>query len=174
MSGPFSRSFRRSSVLRLFAQRKCPIHVRQFAVSTTVPQRFGKKRPPGALFRLAPINLQLGLHGSAPVQLVRVQRAGAVTVPGSRRSNPRARQAACCPAWRWLDANHGSRRAGGAEASDVKGAAQVVRTRSCQVRHRDLTAVQGSRERIARTRTPRPRGGERGCAISRRARIPYK
>ena len=62
----FHDLFRRSGVLRLLAQRKCPIHVRQFAVSTTVPQRFGKKRPPGVLFRLAPINLQLGLHGSAP------------------------------------------------------------------------------------------------------------
>jgi hypothetical protein len=62
----FHDLFRRSSVLRLFAQRKCPIHVRQLAVSTTVPQRFCKNRPPSVLFRLAPINLKLGLHDSAP------------------------------------------------------------------------------------------------------------
>jgi hypothetical protein len=62
----FHDLFRRSSVLRLFAQRKCPIHVRQLAVSTTVPQRFCKNRPPSVLFRLAPINLKLGLHDSTP------------------------------------------------------------------------------------------------------------
>jgi probable F420-dependent oxidoreductase len=45
---------------------------------------------------------------------------------------------ACCPAWRWLDANHGRRRAGGAEAGGVEGTAQVVRTRSCDVRYRGL------------------------------------
>jgi hypothetical protein len=119
----FHDLFRRSSVLRLFAQRKCPIHVRQLAVSTTVPQRFCKNRPPSVLFRLAPINLKLGLHDSAP------RTAG----PGStcRRSNcsglsplkPPDRQRAA-----WLgDAPHGP--------GEVK---------------------------------------QRGCAISRRARISYK
>src|SRR6266496_2473834 len=45
---------------------------------------------------------------------------------------------ACCPAWRWLDANHGSGRAGAAEAGGVEGTAPVVRTRSCDVRYRGV------------------------------------
>src|SRR5262245_24083345 len=62
----FHDPFRRLSALCLFAERKGPIHVRQFAVSTTVPRRFCKNGPASVLFRLAPINLHLRLHGSAP------------------------------------------------------------------------------------------------------------
>jgi probable F420-dependent oxidoreductase len=43
-----------------------------------------------------------------------------------------------CPAWRWLDADHGSRRAGGAEAGSVEATAQVVRTRPSDVRYRGV------------------------------------
>src|SRR6266436_8157233 len=87
--------------------------------------------------------------------LVRESRDLQWALPQSQRSQHRAaacatpdpdlvwgfigrRRNACCPAWRWLDANHGSRRAGGAEAGGVEGTAQVVRTRTCDVRYRGL------------------------------------
>src|SRR5260370_42331213 len=49
-----------------FAQRECPIHFREFPVSTALPQRFCKNCQTSVLFRLAPINFHLQLHGNAP------------------------------------------------------------------------------------------------------------
>src|SRR2546429_8524656 len=62
------------------------------------------------------------------------------------------RCSACCPAWRWLDANHGSRRAGGAEAGGVERTAQVIRTRSCEVRYRGLARMDSPAPKIGRLR----------------------
>jgi ABC transporter substrate binding protein len=88
----FAAAFRWSaqhgaSVLRLFAERKGPVHVRQLPVSTALPRRFCTHGPTSAVFRLAPINLHLRLHGSAPRAACLRQRAGAAPVPGSRRSS---------------------------------------------------------------------------------------
>src|SRR5262249_10091800 len=65
----FHDLFRRSSVLWFFAHRKCPIHVRQFAVLTPLPRRFCTNGPASALFRLATINLYLWLYPAVRVHL---------------------------------------------------------------------------------------------------------
>jgi hypothetical protein len=62
----FHDLFRRSSVLRLFAERKGSIHVSPLPASTALPRRFCKHGATSEVFRLAPINLHLRLHGSAP------------------------------------------------------------------------------------------------------------
>jgi hypothetical protein len=63
----FRGHFQRLDVLRFFAaQRKRPIHFRKFPVSTALPRQFGKNGQTSVLFRLAPINFHLRLHGSAP------------------------------------------------------------------------------------------------------------
>jgi hypothetical protein len=59
----FHDHFQRLIVLWFFAQRKCPIHFRKFPVSTALPQRFCKNCQTSVLFRLAPINFHLRLHG---------------------------------------------------------------------------------------------------------------
>jgi hypothetical protein len=66
MSGWFSRSFLNVERLLVFRQRECPIHFREFPVSTTLPQRFCKNCQTSVLFRLAPINFHLRLHGNTP------------------------------------------------------------------------------------------------------------
>jgi hypothetical protein len=67
----FRGHFQRLDVLWFFAQRKRPIHFRKFPVSTALPQ-FCKNGQTSVLFRLAPINFHLRLHGSAPRSEVNV------------------------------------------------------------------------------------------------------
>src|SRR5262249_56509856 len=75
MSGSFSRSFLKVERSLVFAQRECPIHFREFPVSTALPQRFCKNCQTSVLFRLGAINFHLRLHGQTPA--CQGQRAGA-------------------------------------------------------------------------------------------------
>ncbi len=72
------------NALWFFAQRKCPIHFREFPGSTALPQRFCNNCQAGVLFRLGAISFHLRLHGrhsaySLPDVNVQVD----ATVPGS-------------------------------------------------------------------------------------------
>ena len=59
----FYDHFCRLNALWSFAQCECPIHFREFPVSTALPQRFCKNGQTSILFRLGAINFHLRLHG---------------------------------------------------------------------------------------------------------------
>src|SRR5260370_23449707 len=97
MSGSFSRHFRRLNALWFFAQRECPIHFREFPVSTALPQRFCKNCQTSVLFRPGAINLHLRLHGRhSAYSLPEVNVQVHATVPGSALSIQRLLPALLC------------------------------------------------------------------------------
>ena len=63
MWGHFCLRLRKLDAFRFLAERKCPIHFREFPVPAAVAQRFRRDGETSKLFRLGLIILWFRLHG---------------------------------------------------------------------------------------------------------------